>query len=189
MNVTKSSVMTDEAILRKYDFMLNFLVFKFSDKSIANRQYFCADVLKEDAKQEAAIALLNAASSFDESRGIKFETYATVCIEHTLSKVLKDSKKIYVCSIEDMVSDEKNEDSYDSVVAYNDNYDFETYVDAINKEKDFLASVVPLGYEIYERHILHEETMAEISRVMNLSPTACYYHLRKFITCVKRFVI
>lgn len=51
------------------------------------------DRYKEDIISEGMLGLVKAADSFDESRGVRFSTYATMCIRNAMLMFIRKTKK------------------------------------------------------------------------------------------------
>lgn len=70
--------------------------------------------MKEDAEQEGMIGLLNAIRNFEDSKGVKFITYATTCIRNSIlnfiakEKTLTD-KLIYSDKLEEFLPDSRTQ--------------------------------------------------------------------------------
>lgn len=65
---------------------------------------------KEDMFQEGMIALLSAIRHFDGAAGVKFRTFAGVCIDNRLKSLCLNEKKAMELSLSDL-SDEQIDDS------------------------------------------------------------------------------
>lgn len=192
MNVM-NNVCNTEILIYKYSNMLDYLINRYSDKSISNHSYFCKGTLKEDVKQEAVITLLCAAKSYDETRNIQFDTYLTACVSHRLMNIRRNnSKNSNVYNLSDLITSEKDYSEEQLLDYYKpccDEYSSSSYMENIDEAKDFLMSLVPQGYEIYKYNYVDELPMSEVSKKMNMSLSACYNNLRKFFTCVKQYVL
>ncbi len=88
-----------ERLLRQYDPLISALVAEFS------KAFPSIDMSEDDLRQEAAIALYNAAMSYRADRHVSFGLYAKICIKNALSDYMRRSIERSVPHIVHIVSD------------------------------------------------------------------------------------
>ncbi len=87
---------------------VNVLVFRYSKLIFFKAETFAfSDIESDDLKQEGLMGLLKAINSFDVNRGVKFSTFAEVCIVNQMKTFIFKSRKnpIPSESLEDFSSD------------------------------------------------------------------------------------
>lgn len=81
------------------------LVSRYSKLILVKSEIYAkSNVDRDDLYQEGIVALLNAISSFDNTKGAKFATFAEVCIVNRMKTVLSKNKKLAagVCKIDEL---------------------------------------------------------------------------------------
>ena len=83
---------------------------------IKSRIYADTDNESEDLRQEGVIGLLRAVDAFDPERGVKFSTFAGVCIDNRMRSVIAKARRAVPVAGEDpseleLVSDEPDPES------------------------------------------------------------------------------
>ena len=92
--------------------LVGFIANKYRSTGIENDELFSA----------GSLGLVKAANSFDVSKGFKFATYASRCINNEILMFLRQSKNARSCVSLNCHNDEEERD-YDFEVAYFENYD------------------------------------------------------------------
>lgn len=72
--------------------------------------YFNLENDREDMFQEGMIALLSAIRHFDSAQGVKFRTFAGVCIDNRFKSIVSNEKRFGTVSFSE-ISDEQIDDS------------------------------------------------------------------------------
>jgi RNA polymerase sporulation-specific sigma factor len=68
------------------------------------RPYFLAGGDSEDLIQEGMLGLLSAARTFDESRGVRFETYAEYCVKRRIISAVRSASRLKHIPLNNYVS-------------------------------------------------------------------------------------
>lgn len=134
--------MNEDELLEKY----SKLVYKVAHTYCKNTELF------DDCTQEGFLALINAARTFDESRGTQFTTYATTCVRNQILGFLNGERKNTCIEIpEDTVSPEED-------------------IDAKVTCDMLLNRLSEKSRDIVEMHYLKGYSMAEIAEVYGCTP-------------------
>lgn len=113
---------------------LAFLIARYIDViNIKLRNYKLLDCDFEDAQQEVLISFLNVVNTFDESKNVKFKTYANRCLDNSIKNYLNKifTKKSIVdrsvlklddeIDVRSFITDKENpENIYEDKVLYNE---------------------------------------------------------------------
>lgn len=79
---------------------------------------------KEDLIQEGFLGLIKAQKTYDSSKGVKFATYAVMCIKNAMLLYIRSNKKhINNISLESIINEDTNLELIDIL---NDNHDYDS---------------------------------------------------------------
>ena len=120
---------------------------------------------------EGTVGLVKAANTYDESKGIKFATYACRCITNEILMFLRKAKKYQSDMPLTWINSEGDDFEITEVFAHLANYDnycFEDY----EERRDLRDAVARLGErdrQIIEMRYYQEKTQGEISEILGIS--------------------
>lgn len=89
------------------------------------KQFSSSNVDFDDLVSEGTMGLIKAASSFDETKNVKFSTYSSQCIRNEILMYLrKENKHLDVKSIDDILSEDKDGNTFvlSEIIADKSNY-------------------------------------------------------------------
>lgn len=84
--------MTEEQVVKDHKHLVDIIYRKY---------FFASGVNEQDLKQEGMIGLLNAARTFKDDKGAKFETYASTVIHNRMIDVVRKEKADRIVSVPD----------------------------------------------------------------------------------------
>ena len=142
-------------------------------------------------------ALLKAIKTFDESKGFKFSSYATKCIQYELSNYLqyKNTKKRkyddYLISLDEEIDEEKNT----LLDLISDGSDLEK--DIIESEKIELLKTIISILEPKDKFMMEhyfelwgnkKMSQAKIAKILNVKQSYVQYRIKRAMRIIKKIM-
>lgn len=131
----------------------------------------------EDIVGYGSIGLVMALNSYDESRGVKFSTFAVTCIERQILRAIRDSrwKLIKTVSMETVTSTDKNGSELtlhsflvdDKAEFVNRKADIDAVRDALNELNDKESFVICSMYEMG----MQKQSQQSLAKMLNTTQT------------------
>jgi RNA polymerase sporulation-specific sigma factor len=135
--------------------LVGFIANKYRSTGIENDELFSA----------GSLGLVKAANSFDSSRGFKFATYASRCINNEILMFLRQTKNARSCvSLHGYNNEEAQE--FDFEIAYFENYDT---VDDLLALKEVLVRLDKREKKLIYLRFFCNMNQAEVSDVLGIS--------------------
>ena len=138
------------------------------------RKYYPTLASNEDVIQEGMVGLVKAANTFDESKGVKFSTYATMCIINTVRVWCRNNlKHNNVLSYDVTIVDEIGEEtSHLNLMIGDEDID----IDTINF-KEFYETLNDSEKELVQMLITYNQ--GEIGKKYGLAHNTISYRKRR----------
>lgn len=156
----------------------------FLAKNVVNRCFIskhgmiACKYYKEDAYQDASIALCKAAYTYNEndSRGASFSTYATVVIKNHIKNMIERHLK-YTNEVSDEILDDDNNIAYScQFLSDSDNrLDCQEILKVIEKRKAVVEKRCPFAYDIFVHRTLYNKPMQDIAKMFNVPRRTAYF--------------
>lgn len=136
---------------------VNALVMRYSKLVwIKSRIYAKTSADSDDYNQEGLMSLLKAVSTFDESRGVKFSTYAETCVNNSMRNLYaKISRSQTAESIEDSEADEEFTDDTNPETIYLNKEFFSELFHSMDK---LLSATEKKVFELVIQGLSYKET-------------------------------
>lgn len=156
----------------------------FLAKSVVNRCFIskhgtiACKYYKEDAYQDASIALCKAAYTYneDDSRGASFSTYATVVIKNHIKKMIEKHLK-YTNEVSDDILEDNDSVAYScQFFSDSDNrLDCQKILKIIEKRKAIVEKRSPFAYDIFIYRTIYNKPMQDIAKKFNVPRRTAYF--------------
>jgi len=160
--------------------------FKLVHHVLHKKFYYKSKEDYEDLFQVGCIGLLKATRTFDESKAIKFSTYAAMCIYNELLCYLRPSKNEIKCvSIYADISEDGSNNLLDSIADTSDDIVYSYVCDGFLEIYNKLS---PRDQSIIHMRLLDNYTNREISKKYNLSHTTVSRVLAAFKKAMMDYV-
>ena len=111
-----------------------------------------------------SFGLVKAANSFDVSKGFKFATYATRCIENEILMLLRKAKKSPQCVTLHRYNDEQEKD-FDFEIAYFEKYE---QIDELLTLKEAIAQLSERDKKLIFMRYFQGKTQAEVGKAIGV---------------------
>lgn len=130
--------------------------------------------LKEDAYQEALIALLKAIKRYDQKKGIKFITFLYTVVKRHIIRYRDNEKTHYFAN--ENIENIKNIENTEIIDKIYNKILFTEILDKLNTKDKFFI----------ELHYKKKLSLAEISKILNVSKQAVSFKKKQILSKIRR---